>query len=142
MIINLYNNESPASKINKNITLITALSGELRGETNVVNPIVRVYATAFPAFNYARIPAFDRYYYLRDVRQVRTDIWELSLESDPLMSFDLSDVAGVLVEGKSGGSDYLEHRHFVRNVKTKTNILNFSNGLLENGEYILITAGG
>ena len=142
MIINLYNNESPANKINKSITLITALSGELRGETNVVNPIVRVYATAFPAFNYAKIPMFDRYYYLRDVRQVRTDIWELSLESDPLMSFDLSDVAGVLVEGKSGGSDYLEHRHFVRNVKTKTNILNFSNGLLENGEYILITAGG
>lgn len=142
MIINLYNNESPANKINKSITLITALNGELRGETNVVNPIVRVYATAFPAFNYASIPAFDRYYYLRDMRQVRTDIWELSLESDPLMSFDLSDVAGVLVEGQSGGSDYLEHRHFVRNVKTKTNILNFSNGLLENGEYILITAGG
>lgn len=142
LIINLYNNESPANKISKNITLITALSGELRGETNVVNPIVRVYATAFPAFNYARIPAFDRYYYLRDVRQVRTDIWELSLESDPLMSFDLSDVAGVLVEGSAGGSDYLEHRHFVRNVKTKTNILNFSGGLLENGEYILITAGG
>lgn len=142
MIINLYNNESPANKISKNITLITALSGELRGETSVVNPIVRVYATAFPAFNYAAIPAFDRYYYLRDVRQVRTDIWELSLESDPLMSFDLSDVAGVLVEGQSSGSDYLEHRHFVRNVKTKTNILNFSSGLLENGEYILITAGG
>ena len=142
LIINLYNNESPANKISKNITLIKALSGELRGETNVVNPIVRVYATAFPAFNYARIPAFDRYYYLRDVRQIRADIWELSLESDPLMSFDLSDVAGVLVEGKSGGSDYLEHRHFVRNVKTKTNILNFSGGLLENGEYILITAGG
>lgn len=142
MIINLYNNESPANKISKNITLLTALSGELRGETNIVNPIVRVYATAFPAFNYARIPAFNRYYYLRDVRQVRADIWELSLESDPLMSFDLSDVAGVLVEGQSGGNDYLEHRHFVRNVKTKTNILNFSNGLLENGEYILITAGG
>lgn len=142
MIVNLYNNESPTNKISKNITLLSALSGELRGETNIVNPIVRVYATAFPAFNYARIPAFDRYYYLRDVRQVRTDIWELSLESDPLMSFDLSDVAGVLVEGSAGGSDYLEHRHFVRNVKTKTNILNFSGGLLENGEYILITAGG
>ena len=142
MIINLYNNESPANKISKNITLITALSGELRGETNVVNPIVRVCATAVPAFNYAQIPEFARYYYLRDVRQIRTDIWELALESDPLMSFDLSDVAGVLVEGQSGGSDYLEHRHFVRNVKTKTNILNFANGLLENGEYILITAGG
>lgn len=142
MIVILYNNESPTNKINKDITRLTALTGELRGETNVVNPIIRVFAATFPAFNYAEIPAFARYYYLRDVRQVRADIWELSLESDPLMSFDLSDVAGVLVEGSAGGSDYLEHRHFVRNVKTKTNILNFSNGLLENGEYILITAGG
>lgn len=142
MFIDLYNNESPANKINKNITLLRTLTGDLRGETNVVNPIVRVFASTFPNFNYAGIPNFNRYYYLRDLRQVRSGIWELSLESDPLMSFNLSDVAGVIVEGKNDGSDYLEHRHFVRNVKTKTNILNFSGGLLENGEYILITAGG
>lgn len=142
MIINLYNNESPANKINKSITLLTALNGELRGETNVVNPIVRVYATAFPAFNYARIPAFDRYYYLRDVRQVRNDIWELSLESDPLMSFDLSDVSGVVIEAQNDGNHYLPARNWVRMVKTKTDILNFGAGLLDTGEYILITAGG
>ena len=58
------------------------------------------------------------------------------------MSFNINSVSGVVVEAQNGGSDYLEHRHFVRNVKSKTNILTFSSGLLDTGEYILITAGG
>lgn len=142
MIINLYNNESPPNKISKQITLILALEGTLRNESNIVNPVIRIYAPTLPNFNYARIPAFNRYYYLQDVESVRADIWDIKLASDPLMSFDLTDVSGVLVEGRNGGSDYLEHRHFVRTVKSKTNIINFPNGLLDSGEYILITAGG
>lgn len=142
MIINLYNNESPANKISKNITLLAALEGQIRGEANVVSPVIRIFNNSFPAFNYARIPSFNRYYFLKDVKQVRTDIWDILLQSDPLMSFNIGSVSGILIEGASGGSDYLEHRHFVRNVKTKTNIVNFPNGLLDSGEFILITAGG
>lgn len=142
MIVNLYNNESPANKISKSVTLLAALEGQLVNETNVVAPVIRIYNAAFPAFNYAQIPLFDRYYFLRDVRQIRNDVWEISLESDPLMSFNIGSVSGILVESESGGSDYLEHRHFVRNVKSKTNILTFGSGLLDSGEYILITAGG
>lgn len=142
LIINLYNNESPPNKISKQITLILALEGTLKNESDIVNPIIRIYAPTLPNFNYARIPAFNRYYYLKDVESVRADIWDIKLASDPLMSFDLTDVSGVLVEGQNGGSDYLEHRHFIRNVKSKTNIINFPSGLLDSGEYILITAGG
>jgi hypothetical protein len=142
MQILLYNNESPRIKIHKEITLLATMAGTLRDETNTVNPTVRVAATEMPVFNYARIPDFGRYYYLRDVRAVRSGIWEIMLESDPLMSFDLSDISGVVVETENGGSNYLESRHFVRSVKSKTDILNFSGGLLETGEYILITAGG
>ena len=142
MIINLYNNESPANKISKNITLLAALEGQIRGETNLVSPVIRIFNSGFPVFNYARIPLFNRYYFLKDVKQVRTDIWDILLQSDPLMSFNINSVSGILIEGTNGGSDYLEHRHFVRNVKSKTNIINFPNGLLDSGEYILITAGG
>ena len=142
MIFNLYNNESPPNKIHKNITLITSLNGTLRGEINAVAPVIRIETENFPVFNYARIPEFNRYYYLRDIRNVRNNIWDISLESDPLMSFDLTNVKGVVIETENGGNNYLEHRNFIRMVKTKTDILNFSNGLLDSGEYILITAGG
>ena len=142
MIVNLYNNESPANKISKSVTLLAALEGQLVNETNVVAPVIRIYNASFPAFNYAQIPLFDRYYFLRDVRQIRNDVWEISLESDPLMSFNIGSVSGMVVESEGIGSNYLEHRHFVRNVKSKTNILTFGSGLLDSGEYILITAGG
>ena len=142
MQILLYNTESPRNKIHKELTLLATLSGALRDETNTVNPTIRIAATNMPAFNYARIPEFGRYYFLRDVRSVRYGLWEIMLESDPLMSFDLTNISGVVVETENGGSNYLESRHFVRSVKSKTDILNFSGGLLETGEYILITAGG
>lgn len=142
MIIYLYNNESAPNVINKQLTLISTLTGTLRGEADVVNPIIRVYATSVPAFNYAYIPDFGRYYYLRDMQIVRNDIIELSLKSDPLKSFNLNSITGIISEAQNIGNNYLEHRHFVRSVKSKTDILPFSAGLLDSGEYILITAGG
>ena len=142
MQIILYNNESPQNKIQKSITQIASIIGVLRGEADVVNPTIRVYSENLPLFNYAMIPEFSRYYYLRNVRAVRKNIFDISLQSDPLMSFDLSEVTGVVVESQNGGNNYLPNRNWVRLVKTKTDILNFSSGLLESGEYILITAGG
>ena len=128
--------------INKSITLLATLEGALRGETNLVAPIVRIVSEGFPAFNYAHIPAFGRFYYLRDIQTVRTGVYDISLKSDPLKSFNLGSVTGVVVEAQRTGNNYLEHRHFVRNVKSKTIIRAFSSGLLDSGEYILITAGG
>lgn len=142
MIINLYNNESAPNVINKSITLLATLEGAMRGETNLVAPIVRIVSDGFPAFNYAHIPAFGRFYYLRDIQTVRTGVYDISLKSDPLKSFNLGSVTGVVIEAQNIGNNYLEHRHFVRNVKSKTDILPFSSGLLDSGEYILITAGG
>lgn len=142
MEILLYNTASPRNKITKSVTLLATVTGALREETNAVNPNIRIAAAQMPEFNYARIPDFGRYYYLRDVRAVRSGLWEIMLESDPLMSFDLSNVTGVVVESQNGGSDYLPNRNWVRLVKSKTDIINFPSGLLETGEYILITAGG
>jgi hypothetical protein len=141
MDILLYTNLSPDIMIHKNINPVATLTGTLRDESNIVNPTIRVEYPYIPVFNYAYIPSFNRYYFARDVRVVRNNIFDISLQSDVLMSFDLSAVTGVVIES-SGGSNYLPARNWVRTVKTKTDILPFSNGLLSSGEYILVTAGG
>lgn len=141
MQIVLYQNTSPDNKIHKTLSQVLSWSGVLRGESNVANPVIRIEGAALPDFNYAYIPDFSRYYYRRDVRAVRNTIFDISLECDVLMSFDLSTVTGVVVESSSG-NNYLSARNWVRTVKSKTDILTFSNGLLATGEYILITAGG
>lgn len=142
MEILLYANVSPENRINKNITLVETLTGSVRGETNVVTPVIDIYTDHVPSANYAKIQAFGRYYYIRDVREIRASIWQLQLKSDPLMSFNISGVSGILQESENVGSPYLNHSHFVRTVKSKTDILPFPSGLLDSGEYILITAGG
>lgn len=142
MQILLYNNSSPRNKITKALTQVGTLAGTLRDETNVVSPTIRISGAVFPDFNYAQIPDFNRYYYLKDVRSVRSGIWDISLQSDPLMSFNLTSVSGVVMESELIGNNYLDHRHFIRSVKSKTDIVTFPSGLLDTGEYILITAGG
>ncbi len=144
MEIILYNNTSPTNKITKALTPVAAIAGTLRGETNIVAPAIRVTGGVMPDFNYAYIEEFGRYYYLRDIRAIRAGIWDISLQSDPLMSFDLSAVSGVVIESEmlAIGSNYLNGRQFVNLVKSKTDILTFPSGLLDTGEYILITAGG
>ena len=142
MQILLYNNSSPRNKITKALTQVGTLAGSLRDETNIVSPTIRISGAVLPDFNYAQIPNFNRYYYLRDARSVRSGIWDISLQSDPLMSFNLAAVKGVVTEAQELGSNYLNGRQFVRLVKSKTDIITFPNGLLDSGEYILITAGG
>lgn len=145
MTITLYNNSSEPNKISKHLTPVsTALSGSLRNESEMVNPVVLIEGniSSLQNANYARIESFGRYYYITEMKSVRNNIVELHLHTDVLMSFDISAVSGVVVEAENIGSDYLRGRQFVRLVKSKTDILPFSGGLLDSGEYILITAGG
>lgn len=145
MTITLYNNSSEPNKISKHLTPVsTALSGSLRNESEMVNPVVLIEGniSSLQNANYARIESFGRYYYITEMKSVRNNIVELHLHTDVLMSFNISAVSGVVIEAENVGSDYLQGRQFVRLVKSKTDILPFSSGLLDSGEYILITAGG
>lgn len=48
-----------------------------------------------------------------------------------------------IIEKSTLGFDlYLPDENLITQVKTKTDIVNFPNGLLDTGEFILITAGG
>lgn len=145
MTITLYNNSSEPNKISKHLTPVSAaLSGSLRNESEMVNPVVLIEGniSSLQNANYARIESFGRYYYITEMKSVRNNIVELHLHTDVLMSFNISAVSGVVIEAENVGSDYLQGRQFVRLVKSKTDILPFSGGLLDSGEYILITAGG
>lgn len=148
--ITLYNTSSDPRKISKSLTTIGTFTGTIKDITNVVNPAVTLTFDSIisgppelPAFNYAYIPSFDRYYFVKDSKCIRATLWEISLDVDVLMSFNISGVSGVVTETQSVNADpYLENRSFVTKVKDKTDIKVFPGGLLDSGEFILITAGG
>lgn len=145
MDITLYKNNSEKNKIRKNLSNEHTLSGTLRNESNVVNPAIIINIDNPTVYNYVYIPMFGRYYFITDYVSMRTGIWQINLKSDVLMSFKdsiLNSRALIQNTQSVGKSDYLNGSNWVTNCKTKTDIISFSNGLLNNGEYILITAGG
>lgn len=146
MDLRLYYTSDENNKINKSLSNGVILTGTMRDSSSIINPVILVEGSSFSEYNYAYIPQFDRYYFIKGITNYRNNLWILEFECDVLMSFKSSilNMNCILIETEDKGADrYLaDSRVWVAKVKDKTDIINFPNGLLTNGEYILITAGG
>lgn len=146
MQITLYKTGSERNALNKVLTNPVEFNGTLRNETSISDPIITLeYSSNITGYNYCYISEFERYYFINDIRSVRNNLWALHMHVDVLMSFKSSILASTVILAEStdtGKSNYLVNDVWVSTVKDKTDIINFSSGLLESGEYILITAGG
>lgn len=145
MNLTLYVNNSEKNKIGKNLTNDFPLSGTLRDTTNIINPVILIELNEIGNYNYCYIPDFNRYYFITDITVIRTGLFAISLMVDVLESFQTSikNLSVILLNTQNvGTNNYLSSQVFRNNVKSKTVILNFPNGLNDSGEFILITAGG
>ena len=145
MNIILYVNNSEKNKIGKTLTNDFSLSGTLRDATNIINPVILIEISEIGNYNYCYINNFNRYYFITDITVIRTGLFAISLMVDVLESFknDIKNLSVILLNTQNvGSSNYLPSPVFRNNVKSKTDILNFPNGLNDSGEFILITAGG
>lgn len=145
MNISFYYNASENNKIGKVLQNETTLTGSLRHQSFILKPEILVEASTLEGFNYAYIPEFNRYYFITEIISYRTNLWIVRLDVDVLESFktDILNLSCIInsTEGYMG-DNYLTSESWVNKVKAKTDILQFQNGLLNSGEYILITAGG
>ncbi len=148
MEISFYQNQSENNQIGKTLTNEIKLEGSIRGESSIINPVILVQADTddnLSGLNYAYIPEFNRYYFIRDIVSVRTGLWRMSLAVDVLESFkDYIKNLSVIINNTetTGLSKYVSGDVWTRLVKDTTTIVNFPSGLLDNGEFILVTAGG
>jgi hypothetical protein len=145
MDITLYVNNSEVNKIGKNLTNALTLSGTLREQTNVIEPDILITMGNPTEYNYVYIPLFKRYYFIKDITSVRNGLWRLHLTVDTLETYknEILNCSCILDNTNATGLDnYLTGRNWIAKVKDKTEIKTFPNGLLDTGEFILITAGG
>ena len=63
MNISLYKNSSDSRCINKKITLVSSMTGNLKNESSIINPTILI-ETDNIDFNYLYIQEFKRYYYV------------------------------------------------------------------------------
>lgn len=145
MDIILYQTTSERERINKDLSSSLPLSGALRGECSVTNPSFNIEVSNPSNYNYCYIPDFGRYYYITNIVSVRTNIWRIDCNVDVLMSYN-SQILNLNVivsdETSPDNETYMNGDVWASTVRYKTDVINFSNGLLDNGEYILITSGG
>ena len=86
--IELFKNSSESNRVDKTnyIELINIIAGTLRESCSIISPVLTIEYPKVPDFNYVYIEAFGRYYFVTGVVSVRSNLWEISLECDVLMS--------------------------------------------------------
>lgn len=145
MEIKLYHNVSDNRTIRKKLLDEFSLTGTLRDSCSLIEPVINIENNNVVRFNYAYIPDFQRYYFVKEITNLRKNIWTLELEVDPLMSFKGDILAlQVVVDKQSSdsiGDEYIDDGSLVTDNNTFTSVYNLSNGFNDHGEYILITAG-
>ena len=106
MTIHVYNTPTAPDHMIKDISTVISPSpsgwtGAVRGEISVEHPVIVVEAL-ISVGNYAYIPDFGRYYWITDKNLLRSDLTEVTLKSDPLMTFADSIKACKIIANRTG----------------------------------------
>lgn len=146
MDIYFYLNTDEPNKVNKTLGEGYHLEGNLKESCRIEKPTILIEADIdINGYNYFYIPEFNRYYFRTEFEVVRNGLIRVSGRTDVLMSFksEMQNFDVILDHSEvKAATDYAQSDVWQTLVKTKTDIINFPNGLSENGEFILITAGG
>ena len=87
--ITLQINSSEKNKLDKEITDIATVSGVLKEDTSIIDPVVKIECdlSNYVNCNYITIPEFGRKYFVNNIRSVRNGLVEFSCHVDVLSSF-------------------------------------------------------
>ena len=88
-------NNSERNRITKDISEILTVSGELKTETSIIDPVIMIECdlSSVVGCNYISIPTFGRSYFVNNIRSIRSGLVEFSCHVDVLSSF-ASEIRG------------------------------------------------
>ena len=142
MNILLYKTTNANNDLNKTISDKVELVGALREASSIIAPSILIQSNPI-GYNYAYIPEFGRYYYIKNITAFRKGAYIIDLKCDVLMSFkdEILNMSGI-VSRLTDGDNYAN-----RDIKTKClethRRLDFpETPFTRNGSYILISKGG
>lgn len=87
--IKLQINNSEKNRLDKSITDLITLSGTLRAETSVIDPVIIVEGdlSSFVNCNYMTIDSFNRKYFVNNIRSIRNGLFEITAHVDVLTTY-------------------------------------------------------
>lgn len=89
MDITLQINNSEKNRLDKNITDIITLSGTLRDQTSIINPVIVIEGdlSSYVNCNYMTISAFNRSYFINNITSINNNLFEISAHVDVLSTY-------------------------------------------------------
>ena len=87
--LNLYKNLSEKNRLDKNITLMYELTGDLKDKTSLTDPVIRIAGNIADVanVNYMYIPSFQRYYFINDIVSLNNEVFEINAHVDVLSTY-------------------------------------------------------
>lgn len=145
MEITLYKTSEENNKIDKTLSEPYNMTGSLRNESSVIRPSILVEIENPTNYNYMYIPDFGRYYFIKEMTSVRTNLWRLDCEVDVLKSYanEIKTLTVIIDKNKdySRTNQYLDDGSFIIENKNTIEIKNFNSGFNDVASYVLVTAG-
>lgn len=143
--IKLQKNKSDLNVLTKNIEDVLSIEGELRAETSIIKPIIRIETSNTDIFNcnYMTIESFGgRKYFIDDITSVRNGIIQISAHVDVLSTYDaqIRKCTGIISKQTFNYNLYLDDGTLKAYNNPKIVTKSFPNGFT--GEsYLLLVAG-
>jgi len=144
MKLMLYNTADDTNVLNKTLELISEHDITLKEDSNISAPVIRLKDerdNLDEIANYAYLPEFNRYYYIRSMVTTNRLIWVLYLSVDVLESFKediLNSTAEITRPMKPG--DYLDVTPF-REVRKEVEVFESNRRFLEQESILFSTIG-
>lgn len=147
MDVILYNNASEPNEINKALTQVDTASATIKGNISYETPtLILNYDVVAHNINYVKITELDRCYFITETQNLSGGRYEVRCKVDVLESFKNAILGLQAIVDKSNimrdVNMYLDDGSYVIENKEFNEVINFPTGFNEDGEYILITAGG
>lgn len=141
MQIKLYKSLGEKNRIRKTLTYELILNGALRDNSSVITPSILIQTDPLD-YNYAYIPEFGRYYYIKNITAFRKNAWLIDLKCDVLMSYadDIYNLRALIDREETPSQQYVSG-DFVLDARHNTEKIAFDNPFTEKN-YILVTLKG
>ena len=143
MQIKLYKNLSEVNTIGKTLTEESVRNGTLKDGCSVLSPSVVLTGENLSGFNYAYIPQFSRYYFIKEITSVKSGLWEISMRVDVLETYKdcIKANTAILKRQEKIWDMYINDEKFKAESTNKTATIMFPQNHFNTVNFILTVAG-
>lgn len=146
--VQLMQNSSPVEKIGKSLTAGGSYTCLLKENTSILDPVIILQTSdSIHSLNYMYISDFGRYYFIKDIKSLNNNRWEISAHIDVLETYKQQILANsaVIKRQQNTYNLYLDdpefHAYNNEQIQTKKFTVPSGGGFTKSLHYIMTVNG-